>query len=114
MDDSKKAIVKGALGKIKLVDAGVKDKYGYGPAKVARPVSEKDRVYYPNLHLDTKEAPMLSGADVGEHVCLLVKAKVTSHSMDESPDRKNERFSLEIRKIGVVYIGENKEDGKKY
>src|SRR3990167_222323 len=109
MDDSKKAIVKGALDKIKLVDAGVKDKYGYGPVKMSKPVSEKDRVYYPSLHLDTKEAPMLSGADVGEHVCLLVKAKDTSHSMDESPDRKNERFSLEIRKIGVVYIGSEKE-----
>ena len=108
IDDSKKAIVKGALDKVKLVDAGVKDKYGYGPVKMTKPMSEKDRIYYPNLHLDTREAPMLSNAEVEDHVCLLVKARVMSHSLNENPDKKSESFCLEIRKIGVVSVGKDK------
>ncbi|MFA7301820.1 MAG: hypothetical protein WC069_05940 [Candidatus Shapirobacteria bacterium] len=101
INDTKKEIVKSALDKIKLVDAGVKDKYGYescGP-KLDSP---KERVYYPNISLDSREAPMLVGVDTGEKVTLLIEASVVSHSLDENRDRKNERFTLEIKKIGVV------------
>lgn len=108
--DTKKGIMKGALDKIKLVDAGVKNKYGYGPTMASKPMSEEDRVYYPNLHLDTKEAPMLANAEVEDHVCLLVKARVMSHSLNENPDRKSESFCLEIRKIGVVSIGDKEKE----
>ena len=101
-NNSKKDIVKGALDKIKLVDAGVKNKYGYGLEVAKSPSSPEDKVYYPSLHLDIKEAPMLSGCDVGCEITLLVKAKVTSHSVNENSNKKNEDFCLEIREIGVV------------
>ena len=108
MKDSKKGIISAAIENVKLVDAGVKNKYG--SMDCAKPMtSSKDRVYYPNLYLDTKEAPMLSGSDVGEEVTLLVKAKVISHSLNEGLDRKNENFSLEIRKIGVVSTDKSKD-----
>lgn len=98
--NSKKEIVKGALDKIKLVDAGVKNKYG---SLMNSPVkSPEDKIYYPSLHLDIKEAPMLSGCDVGCEITLLVKAKITSHSISENPDKKHEDFCLEVREIGVV------------
>ena len=99
-DTSKKEIVKSALDKIKLVDAGVKDKYG---VLASSPVKDlKDKVYYPHLSLDSKEAPMLTGCQTGEYVDLLIHACVVSHTLDENKDRKSERFNLEIEKIGVV------------
>ena len=101
-DTNKKGILKSALDKVKLVDAGVKNKYGNEscatPAK-----SSTDKIYYPFLSLDSKEAPMLIGTDVGSEITLLVKAKVISHSLNERTDSdKNESFSLEIHEIGVV------------
>ncbi len=101
-DTTKKEIVKGALDKVKLIDAGVKDKYGYNSPSPLSSVSPKDKVYYPHLCLDSKEAPMLTGTETGEYVTLLIKACVVSHSLDESKDKKSERFTLEIEKIGVV------------
>lgn len=98
----KKGIMKDALNKVKLVDAGVENKYGDDHCLPARCSDSKTKIYYPNLYLDLKEAPMLSGSEVEDHITLLVKAKVVSHSLRESEGKKNEDFSLEIRKIGVV------------
>ena len=100
MENSKKDIVKNVLEKVKLVDAGVKNKYGLAPVSCS---DKEDVLRYPNLYLSTKEAPMLSDCEVGDEVTLLIKAKVVSHSVDESSNHKNENFSLEIRKIGVIY-----------
>ena len=100
IDATKKDIMKTSIDKIKLVDAGVKNKYGISSPK---PVSDyENQVSYPHLDLDTKEAPMLTGCEVGEEVTLLVKAKVTSHSLREGKDHKNENFCLEVCQIGVV------------
>lgn len=97
----KKDILKSAIDKVKMVDAGVKDKYGNMESCLKPSVSEP-RVYYPNLYLDIKEAPMLSGSEVGDEVTLLIKTHITSHSKNENCDRKNENFSLEIKEIGVI------------
>ena len=101
-DTNKKGILKSALDKVKLVDAGVKNKYGNEPCAV-QSKSSTDKTYYPSLYLDSKEAPMLIGTDVGSEITLLVKAKVTSHSLNERTNSdKNENFNLEIHEIGVV------------
>ena len=107
LKESKKEIVKGALDKVKLVDAGVKDKYGC--CTPMKSVDPKDKVYYPNLYLDSKEAPVLSGSEVGDEVTLIIKGKVISHSMNSNTDSKKESYSLEIRKIGVVSTSKSKE-----
>lgn len=98
---TKKEVLKGALDKIKLVDAGVKNKYDSLPSPV-KASSYEDKISYPCLYLSADEAPMLIGCDVGCEVTLLVKTKITSHSVDENSDRKRENFNLEIHKIGVV------------
>lgn len=100
-DKSKKEIMKGVLEKVKLVDAGVKNKYGEECCAKPTTLSE-DRIYYPSLYLDSKEAPMLIGSEVEDEVTLLIKAKITSHSLREREGKKDEDFSLEIRQIGVV------------
>jgi len=111
-NDSKKGIIKEVIGKVKLVGAGIKNKYGYGSG-LAKPidVSPENKVYYPSIHLNAKEAPMLVGKDVGTEVTMIIKAVVTSHSMNESTHgngNKNEDFTLEIRKIGVVETNNKK------
>ena len=105
-NDSKKEIMKGALGKVKLVDAGVKNKYGYGPSPVSISEDMKDKVYYPSINLSTKEAPMLTGTKVGTEVTMLVKGCITHHSLSEHKDKKCEDFCLEIKEIGIVSTDE--------
>ena len=109
MENSKKDIIKGALDKVKLVDAGVKNKYGYDMPVLSSSES-KDKIYYPSLHLDIKEAPMLSGTEVGTEVTMLVKACVTSHSLREHDDKKCEDFCLEIKEIGIVSTEKDKKE----
>jgi len=104
---SKKEILKSALDKVKLVDAGVKDKYGLECCAPC-PSNEKTRMYYPSLYLDTKEAPMLVDSEVEDEITLLIKAKVTSHSLSERNNKKDENFNLEIKEIGVVSVSKNK------
>ena len=103
MDNSKKEIIKNTLDKVKLVDAGVKSNHGMNePCCLEK--SSDSKIYYPNLYLSSKEAPMLSGSEVGEEITLLIKTKVVSHSVRENSEKKNEDFSLEIKKIGVVSV----------
>lgn len=107
MAHDQKSVLKQLISKVRLVDAGVKNKYNADCAVPSK--SSEDRVYYPSLYLSTKEAPILSGSEVGDEVCLLIKAKVTSHSLNERTDsEKNENFNLDIHKIGVIYT--HKED----
>lgn len=101
--------MKGAIDKIKLVNAGVKSDYGNEmPSSYS-----KDYIHYPNLHLSTKEAPMLAGSEVGNDVTLLIKTKVVSHSMNQNSKRKNEDFCLEVREIGVVSVNENEDKSER-
>lgn len=112
-DVSKKEIMKNAIDKVKIVDAGIKDKYGYdSPVKSSS--DPKNKIYYPSLRLSAKEAPMLAGTDVGTEVTMIVKGCVTSHSMNESTynNKKDEDFTLEIRGIGIMETGK-KVDYKK-
>lgn len=106
---SKKGIMKNALDKIKLVDAGVKNEYPVGSC-VQEPSGTKEKLYYPNLFLSSKEAPMLVGSEVEDEITLIVKAKITSHSLNERANKKNEHFDLEIREIGVVSTNKSKKD----
>lgn len=106
--EGQKGILKSALDKVKLVDAGVKDKYGLEccPTKS----SDEPNISYPRLYLDTREAPMLTGCDVEDEITLLVKAKVISHSLNENPKNRRESFDLEIKELGVVSTNKEKED----
>ena len=103
--------MKSAIDKVKLVDAGIKNKYGFDSPKPSTYDSEKNKIYYPSLRLSAKEAPMLTGTEVGTEVKMILKGLITSHSIDESThnNRKNEDFTLEIKEIGVVETNKKKE-----
>lgn len=99
-DSKKKDVLKAAIDKVVMVDAGIKNKYG-GPIEVA--TEPKDKIYYPNLHLSGKEAPFLRGATVGDMKKLVIHAQVVScNSRKDSNGNENHDYNLEIRKIGYL------------
>lgn len=109
-DINKKGILKSELNKVKLVDAGVKNKYNTLSDCAVPCKTSEDKIYYPSMYLSSKEAPMLIGTDVGSEITMLVKAKVTSHSLRErANEEKCEDFNLEVHQIGVVETKNSKE-----
>lgn len=95
----KRQIVSKNLSKFKMHSAGETDKRDSlcGPSKKGR-----SKLSFPWLRLSDKQAPGLKGHDLNEDVIMLIKGKITSHSLRESVDSKSEDYSLEIRQIGSV------------
>jgi len=96
-EDNKKGFLKSVLGKIKMHDAGEKRK------KMDEPVAYKpSMVNYPSLYLNVAQAPELKGYDVDNDVTLVIKGKITSHSLNERKGGSRETWDVEIKKIGVA------------
>lgn len=98
MKENKKDIIHSAIGKVKMVDAGKK----MGMEMSASVKSKKNEVYYPSISIDTKQCPDMKGMEVDQDINMVIKGKIVSHSVDESPDRSNESFRIEMRKIGLM------------
>ncbi len=103
MDKTKqKGILKETIGAVVLSDAGIKNKYDTmcSPKSVS---DSKDKIYYPNLYLSTKEVPSLKGFEVGDELTMVIKGCITSHSIDRNSSGKDEeRYSLDIYKAGTI------------
>lgn len=100
-NDKKKEVLKLSLEKVSLSSAGIKNKYNTlceSPVK-----KEKNKVFYPSLYLNSREAPDLAGSEVGKELNMVLKVAVTRHELNERDGRdKDENFTLEIRKIGII------------
>ena len=95
----KRQIISKNLSKFKMYSAGEKNKYD----SLCNSVKSKDsKLSFPSVYLSDKQAPSLKGHDLNEEVIMLIKGKITSHSLRESPDSKSENYSLEIRQIGTT------------
>ena len=99
MADSKRKIV---VSQIKMHSTKVEPRKGKGMALCDSPM-----FYFPNLYLNTKQAPDLEGKDAGEEVEMIVKGKITSHSInsnsrDGKKADKRESFDVQITDIGLV------------
>ncbi len=102
--DKKKEILQIAIDKVQMSDAWIKNKYG-SLKEVCSSESEKNKIYYPNMYLSTREAPDLKGSEAWDTVTLVVKAYITSHSLNDRADNKEgkkEDFCLDIHQIGVI------------
>lgn len=101
----KKEVLQMAINKVQMTDAWIKNKYWVLSECVKSSESEKDRVYYPSLYLSTKEAPDLKWLEAWDEITLVIKACVTTHSINDSvhsKDGKKEDFSIDIKQIGVI------------
>lgn len=93
----KKGTLKMTVGKVALKDAG--HSVGDMVEKVSDSIDRnKDKKFYPTLHLSTKDVPALKGYQFDDCCTLVVHARVKSHSQSQ----ENESFSLDLEKIGVV------------
>ena len=106
----KRKVVSDILKGVKMHNAGYtppKPKKGedmcYGP-------SMSDGVIYPSLYINSKNAPELKGYDVEDEVLLLIKGKITSHSLDERRgSNSRETWDIQINEIACL----NKKDEDK-
>lgn len=105
--DSKRNILKMAVGEVILKDAGHKMEKGIdcGPVPM-----KKDKKWYPCLYLSTEDVPALEGRDAGTEVTIVARAFIKGHSLNDNGDKKRENFDLELRSIGIVGPKEPKED----
>jgi hypothetical protein len=95
----KRKIISKNLSSFKMQSAGEKNKYGLdSPVKE----SKESKLSFPSLYLSDKQAPGLKDHDLNEDVIMLIKGKITSHSLRESADSKSEDYSLEIKQIGSI------------
>ena len=102
MATDKKEVMKSAIDKVKMVDTGVKRKELYPGSDVSEKVRE-NKIIYPTLYINSMEAPVLEGCEVGCEATLIVKAEVISCSSNkDSNGKKNESYTLEIHEVGVV------------
>ena len=84
---------------VKMHNAGMK----YPKTKQQPSVVFEDRVDYPDMYLNAKQAPALVGREVEDNVTLIVKGRITSHSKNERRNGTNrENFNIEIRQIGCL------------
>jgi hypothetical protein len=98
----KQDYIQSAIKKLKMVDAGIIDKYPDLCCNVKD--SKKPQKRYPCLYLQTNGIDkMFDDVDVGSSKKLVVEAFVRSHSLsNRDGQKKNETFDLEIRKIGLI------------
>lgn len=100
--DKKKEVLRSAIDKIAMVDAGEKGIDG----GMLQPMSReemKNKVFYPCFHLSGKEAPMLKGVGVGDSLTLVLEVIVKAcNSRQGISGEEHHDYDLEIRKIGKV------------
>lgn len=95
----KRKVISKNLSNFKMHSAGEKNKYG----SLESPVRAREsKLSFPWLHLSDKQAPGLKGHDLNEDVIMLIKGKITSHSLRESANNRSEDYSLEIKQIGSI------------
>lgn len=98
---SKKDVIKKAIGKVALVDAGMPSKFKGLMASCSSPCKEdENKKSYPTMYLDAQQAAFLSEYEVGDELTFVVKAKVIGRNANESEDYKCDEYRLEIRKVG--------------
>lgn len=97
----KRNVISKNLSKFSMHSAGEKNRYPSVCSSTSR--SKRDsKLEYPSMYLSDKQAPGLKGHDLNEDVIMLIKGKITSHSLRESSDSKSENYSLEIKQIGMA------------
>jgi hypothetical protein len=99
-NENKREYLSSVLSKIKLRSAGEKIKKFTGI-----PVSEtsSSRMRYPSFYLNANQCPELKNKDVSEEITMVVKGKITSHSLNQSiQGESRENWDIEVQKIGLV------------
>lgn len=93
-EQKKKDILSGIMKGVKMHDVGEKmSNHAIMPMK--------DKMYYPSLHVSTKQVPELGYLKPGDTCHLMIDSKVMGFMGD--------KYHLEVRKVGKHGEVENKE-----
>lgn len=61
----------------------------------------KNKKYYPSLHLSDEEFPVLKGKEVGDKLSIMVDCVIAGCDMNQSQGQKKKvNYRLEIHKMG--------------
>ena len=88
------------IKKLKLKDAG----YKMSKTCMDMPCESTaaDNIVYPNLYLNSKNAPDLKGYEPGDEVTMVIKGKVTGHDYTKRKNVERETFDIEINKLSCL------------
>ena len=110
-NSDKNAILVLAAKNVKMQDAGEKDKnYNTCTPRKCVDSSSKNDVHYPTMWLNTNQVPALKGLEVENEVILVVKGKITGHSLNENSENHRESYDISIKEIGILDKKEVEED----
>ena len=103
LTNDKRSLIKKVLSNFKLTNVGRKMEIHSGCPVES---SSKERISYPELYLNAEQLPDLAKKEVGDEIIMVVRGKVSSHSLNENMvgdgQKKRERFEIEISEIGIV------------
>jgi len=106
----KRKVASDAIKNIKMHSAGYKiPKPKKSELATCYAPGSSDGIDYPSMYLNSKNVPELKGYDVEDGVLLLIKGKVTSHSLDERRGNKRETWDIEIKEIACLNKKEKKD-----
>jgi len=87
-----------AIKNLDLKDAGVKPKKDdFSTVSVS-----SSRINYPNLYLNSKNAPDLKGYDAGDDVTILLKGKIVCHDISKGKNHSRESFEIDVHKLTCI------------
>jgi len=98
-NENKREYLSSVLDKIKLRNAGEKIKKFAGEVPMQ---SSLPTMRYPSLYLNVNQLPELKGRDVNDEITMVIKGKITSHTLNEyRKGESRENWDIEIQKIGL-------------
>lgn len=94
--EAKHSLVKAALAKVKMTNAGKKMK------NMVVSASKPSNISYPHLYLNAEQLPDLSHYEVGDEVDIMLKGVIDSHSLDDGKHGKRESFDICVRQLACL------------
>lgn len=99
---SKNQTVIAAIKGLTLKDAGYKPPKSKKGLDSPCCTSSANGIIYPSLYFNSNQVPDLKGYEVGDEVTMVIRGKVTSHSLNESSENKRETFDLEVHQVACA------------
>jgi hypothetical protein len=110
----KRKIVSDIIKNVKLHNAGYKPPKRKKNEDMCCAPDMSNGVIYPSLYINSKNAPELKGYDAESEVLLLVKGKITSHSLNENMGESRETWDIQIKEIACLNKKEKEDKEEDY
>jgi len=96
----KNAILVSTVKNVKMQDAGEK-RSSTRDVPCCSSLSD-DKISYPSMYLNTKQVPTIKGMEVEDEITLVIRGKITGHSLREDFKDSHENYDISIKEIGIL------------